>query len=155
MACSMRRAARRPQTSSSTCKDTIQMLSSLAEMGWASQMNASASALVSSTPQDPQPASPLFSLPAELRILIYEYAMIQSWSTSLRHSLTPMLCLSRNRFIAASKQTVLARTCRQLRNEVLPIFYGQNAFEIYHLPDRSLNDVHEAALWGRQIGHQN
>lgn len=61
----------------------------------------------------------LFKLPYELRLEIYACVLVRD---------------SENRIVVgegqAYKQPPLTRVCRQLRNETLPVFHGQNCFEI-------------------------
>ncbi|KAK5692717.1 hypothetical protein LTR17_025348, partial [Elasticomyces elasticus] len=71
----------------------------------------------------------LLGLPAELRNHIFELALV---SKNARVS----IYLQGGHFTPPSAtQPGISRTNRQLRQETLPIFYGQNAFEI-HPSDR-------------------
>ncbi|KAK3697682.1 hypothetical protein LTR37_017331 [Vermiconidia calcicola] len=67
----------------------------------------------------------LFALPAELRVRIYEYSM-SSFPKRLRTPAEPPL----------------ARTCRQLRNEVLPIFYSTFTIELTFLRPNPTSNCH-------------
>lgn len=67
--------------------------------------------------------TPLLRLPAELRNHIFQLSVLKLFSIDI---------LSRNSKRQSPRllQPSLSRTSRQLRREVLPIFYGGNAFEI-------------------------
>ncbi|KAK5714335.1 hypothetical protein LTR17_017191 [Elasticomyces elasticus] len=65
-----------------------------------------------STAQD----SPLLALPPELRIIIYELAVIERYTIAINNK-TAIL-------------PALARTCRQTLNEVRGVYYSHNVFEI-------------------------
>ena len=71
-----------------------------------------------------QPDCALLSLPAELRNRIYELALITP---------TPITCWTR-KFLAGERpkhaETGLIRTCQQIRNEGLKIYYHDNIFEL-------------------------
>ncbi|KAK3116245.1 hypothetical protein LTR53_003616 [Teratosphaeriaceae sp. CCFEE 6253] len=89
-----------------------------------------------STPHARQPSelpqSLLLRLPPELRNHIYEYVLIvetpisrnlppRSWWGTEAHIL--------RQFATAVRQPPLTRTCRVIRSETIPIFYGANTFE--------------------------
>ncbi|KAK3070140.1 hypothetical protein LTR53_010971 [Teratosphaeriaceae sp. CCFEE 6253] len=83
--------------------------------------------------QSPAPhQSRLLRLPPELRNRIYEYVLIvetpisrnlppRSWWGTEAHILRD--------FATAVRQPPLTRTCRVMRSETIPIFYGANTFE--------------------------
>lgn len=75
----------------------------------------SASAIIS-TPQDGH--CPLLALPAELRNRIYEFAIVES---------TPIDMVMRKR-TGSDAQPGLTRTCRQIRQETLQMFFQDNVF---------------------------
>ena len=70
--------------------------------------------------------SSLLSLPGELRKKIYRYAVVEV------DPIIPTIIKSRCRdskrytFFLKQPQPTLAATCRLLRGEVLPIYYGEN-----------------------------
>ncbi|TKA72565.1 hypothetical protein B0A49_06034 [Cryomyces minteri] len=59
---------------------------------------------------------PFLKLPPELRNVIYNLALVECHT--VRMLVRPM-----------TKQPALARVCRQVRNECLPIYYGNNHFQ--------------------------
>jgi hypothetical protein len=63
----------------------------------------------------------LLDLPAELRNRIYHFAVVNEKPIDIIHH-------KRWRRAEALQQPALASTCKQLRKEVLPIFYGGNSF---------------------------
>lgn len=89
-----------------------------------------------------QPWSRLLSLPAELRIEIFTYAVHPSKNT------TPFSDKSTDRGIIVGTQASLhppiALTCRQLRHETLPIFYSTNTF-IFFID--TFTSLRKAQIW--------
>lgn len=72
--------------------------------------------------------SPLLSLPAELRELIYRFALISETAIDINS-----FCRKRVEYISPILQVnvcepSLLRTSRQIREEGLPVFYGENCF---------------------------
>lgn len=72
--------------------------------------------------------SPFRKLSAELRNTIYEYALVhdQSIDVHLRGQNRPTLL----RHDAQYDLTALTATCKQARQEALPIFFNKNHFKI-------------------------
>ena len=66
-----------------------------------------------------QSSSPLMRLPAELRLRIYDYALTED---------TYVMLL--NDEGAKTGQPALLRTCRQIRNEALDLYYSSNVFAL-------------------------
>ncbi|KAK3636493.1 hypothetical protein LTR56_014119 [Elasticomyces elasticus] len=93
----------------------------------------------------------LLGLPAELRNFIFELAIISP------HPLRAGLSVRWESELAVSQtkvspgQPALARVNRQLRDECLAIFYGQNAF----LVDRSILSGHELRSWWRKFANEH
>lgn len=81
----------------------------------------SAYAKAKPTHQEPNRTSPLLALPPELRTLVFELAVIK-----------PEANMNNEGYDMRGVAIVppLAQACRQLRDEVLPIFYGGNVFGI-------------------------
>ena len=69
-----------------------------------------------------QQQSPLFQLPAELRNMIYEYALIEPDND----------CID----VREDDVPGLLRTCRIIREEASPMFFGQNRYFL-HLTDNT------------------
>jgi hypothetical protein len=63
----------------------------------------------------------LTSLPAELRNLIYSHVVVQERPIRI-------WTVEKGKVKYAARQPSLATTCKTFRNEVLPIYYGQNTF---------------------------
>lgn len=85
--------------------------------------------LSSSTPGDGESGDSkhdchLLKLPAELRNYIYELAIVQPSGIVIG----PWRKLPPSK--EPQKQPALTRTCRQVRSEALPIFYGKNVLEL-------------------------
>ena len=91
--------------------------------------------------------SPFIELPAELRNRIYEFAVIESDPIDLI-----VCCCKHCPHMAIVVQPAVTRASRQLREESLPIFYGQNLFlgQAYegYVPAKMIR-------WLRAIGAQN
>lgn len=69
--------------------------------------------------------SPLLTLPAEIRNRIYEFALI---------NIDPLATAPQSNIIHASSSAIqpgLTRSCRQVRNETLKMFYTCNTFLLY------------------------
>lgn len=79
-------------------------------------------------------ATNLLSLPQELRDEIYKYTVVVSDSSN---------CLDMT--TRASGAPALSKVCHALRNEVLPIFYKFNVFQIVVVN----YDISAFATWGR------
>lgn len=63
----------------------------------------------------------LFRLPPELRLLAYEFAVVDK---------KPKTCIGHHEKSHLSpRQPALTRTCREIRAETLKLFYGSNVFE--------------------------
>lgn len=97
-----------------------------------------------------QPAIPLFRLPAELRNRIYELVLM------FRHPLGAHRDLMGDWEAEMTPcnvaQPALARTCRAIRSESLPIFYAQNTFVVtLELPE----EERAVRLWLEAIGGRN
>ena len=73
-------------------------------------------------------APPLFHLPTEIRNCIYELVVVYKGNGPNVNPVFP----ERSNHPKTAVQPALARVCRQLRAEVLHIFYGQNTF-VYHM----------------------
>lgn len=77
-----------------------------------------------------QSASPLFSLPAELRNIIWSYLLIyEPDSDSVRHAHLNLAAGS-----SATEEhpcTKILRTCKQANSEGTPILYGENRFHAH------------------------
>ena len=86
-----------------------------------------------------------FKLPPELRNRIYEFALLQR---------TPIVIICQQACGQHSRrhamQPALSRTCRLLRKETLPIFYGQHTFLIAFYPHAPA-----AEAWLSAIGLEN
>lgn len=78
--------------------------------------------------------SPLIELPAELRNNIYRKALLRDGEISVSSKESP-------------DEPALLATCRQIRSEVLPIYYGENNFvaviRVLQGPRLSAIDVNE------------
>lgn len=72
--------------------------------------------------------SALLKLPAELRVLIYDFAIVSN--APLR------VCSTRD-----AAQPALTQTCRQIRKECLPSFYAKNRFRIDTMDTGTRPDV--------------
>ncbi|KAK4545433.1 hypothetical protein LTR36_002783 [Oleoguttula mirabilis] len=114
------------------------------------------------TPRSTAPTSRLMSLPPELRLAIYELALVQPHPLSVsplrrenedavytnlrhnpRHNPRHLQSLEQR-----SGQPPLLRVCKQLRTEALSTFWGQNCFRI--ALDIGQN-VTEAVKWVRTL----
>lgn len=84
---------------------------------------------VSATPTIDSLGCALLELPAELRVLIYHFAVVSD---------QPLRVLSTR----DAAQPALTQTCRQTRKESLPIFYGRNYFRIDTVYQRREPDAH-------------
>lgn len=74
-----------------------------------------------------QEQSPLMSLPAEVRVMIYDYVLVAEES--------PFDQRLANHFDkTAAAQPSLLRTCRFARAEAIPIFYSKNEFVVAVTP---------------------
>jgi len=73
-------------------------------------------------------ASPFASLPAELRLRTFEYVMLYDGTLKAKKEMHPGTQLAL--WPRGYPPIAMSRTCRQARNETLPIFYGSNEFEI-------------------------
>lgn len=71
----------------------------------------------------------LLKLPPELRNYIYELALVEPYTMDLEAEDVA------GRIAEVVLQPDLTRTCKQIRQEALPIFYGRNTFEIYVCSD--------------------
>lgn len=73
--------------------------------------------------------SPILALPAKLRIRIYQYSLV---SNSLLHTEARPETLKQISVLpfktTFAREPPLLLTCRQVRDEALPIFYGGNVF---------------------------
>lgn len=82
--------------------------------------------------------SPLSRLPAELRNYIYE-----------------LVCVTDNPIIISFRYfwdpPMLLQTCRQLRAEAAPIYYGDN---IFHAEEGQLSTLGSLEMWLRTIGEE-
>ena len=120
-------------------------------------------------------SSPLLRLPAELRKRIYAYAMLSDEAVDLRQSILPVDPLppgpltveywdkrceeadrrwqaSRKQLRFLQQQPALARTCKLIRAEALPIFYGETTF----LTNIGLHKVSDVTIaWLSAIGPDN
>lgn len=77
---------------------------------------------------------PFLNLPPELRNYIYELVLLRPNSITVASSMDNEAAAQVT--LKAVLQPALTRTCRQLRVDGLPVFYGGNTFEIYlHFPD--------------------
>ena len=81
----------------------------------------------------------LFNLPYELRLEVYTLVLVRD--RRIQVSGTGQDC----------QQPPLTHVCRQLRHETLPVFYGQNCFEI-QVPGGSPLSLEQKALY-RRTGH--
>ena len=109
---------------------------------------------------DCKPVCRLFRLPAELRNRIYELALVQkkhihasiagceeSWSRpNSKQVKRAILALT-------LRQPPLTRTCRKLREEALPIFYGGNVFHVPILHNDG--NAGEVIDWLTAVGAKN
>ncbi|KAK5737131.1 hypothetical protein LTR17_006914 [Elasticomyces elasticus] len=91
----------------------------------------------------------LLRLPAELRNIIYELALPRdNFCVSVRTTkpLHALRCLAESATIPA-----LLATCRLIRNDTLPIFYGTN---IFGLRTGSKKDFRDTLAWLQSIGQR-
>ncbi|KAK3114779.1 hypothetical protein LTR53_006556 [Teratosphaeriaceae sp. CCFEE 6253] len=101
------------------------------------------------TAADVQGASAQFrflDLPRELRHEIYEFVVVE-------HKI-----FIRPDSVTGREQPDLAMVCRQVREEVLPVFYGKNTFAIDLTPSprtAGTDGLKTAAAWARAIGNQS
>lgn len=78
----------------------------------------------------------LLRLSAELRITIYKYALLEPRAIHLQSGLSEAFASTSNlkaklkRCQASVEQPALVRTCPQIRNEALQIFYSGNDFVV-------------------------
>ena len=86
----------------------------------------------------------LLSLPGEIRNTIFRYVLAQHHDQSATLSLLSDIS-DHKVFRPSPQQPALARTCRQLRHEVLSIFFGERTFEV----DRELGMRDRIATWSR------
>lgn len=71
-----------------------------------------------------QSASPLLSLPPEIRNAIWGYLLVQNLTTTIALQCSEAgVAGGRQRFCAN-----VLRTCKQINNEATPILYGENTF---------------------------
>lgn len=91
------------------------------------------------TPRDRQQAarqhnslSPLFRLPAEIRLLIYSYLISPHQVDLISDLVAPSLCPSRR----SSGHLTLLLTCAHLYADLLPIAYRATVFYLAHHPDK-------------------
>lgn len=88
----------------------------------------------------------LFSLPAELRHLIYQYAHPAFWQPSQRKS-PPDWHTIISRFLVLPAElslftaSPLARTCRAARAELRDIYFGLNDWQVWERPEQGPVDV--------------
>lgn len=95
-------------------------------------------------PLEKNKPSPLFALPPETRNQIFHEILNQHHDQSTNFSL--LTDLSDPKVLRASpQQPPLARTCRQLRHEVLSLFYGGRTFSI----DREMGMQGLLGTWTR------
>ena len=73
------------------------------------------------TTSSPSDGTGLLDLPAELRNLIYHFAVVNEKPIKIIQD-------EWRGEAEAPKQPALAMTCKQIRDEVLPVFYGANTF---------------------------
>ncbi|KAK3715088.1 hypothetical protein LTR37_007298 [Vermiconidia calcicola] len=101
------------------------------------------------TASSQRPLSRLESLPGELRNTIYRYAVIED-SPVIAANLVDKQAKSWR-----SHQPALSLTCKQIRDEVLPIYYSENAFTFRRTPEDTYKDddyLHNAIAWLRSTG---
>ncbi|KAK5124262.1 hypothetical protein LTR85_001965 [Meristemomyces frigidus] len=92
-----------------------------------------------------QPDGKLLSLPAELRVKIYEQVLkLPSQTTREQRNTAAGLVVP-----GEATQPALTRTCRQTRSEMLPSFYENSTF-VFHI-DR-LSALNAAKRWIEAIG---
>ena len=102
----------------------------------------------------------LLKLPAEIRNLIYGLVLVQDEAINLHKVLKrqerPCDLISAWRHTvkgiyhnlqAMVKQPPLTKTCQQIRNEALPIFYGANTFATCIINDRGGRQYVDASRW--------
>lgn len=98
-------------------------------------------------------------LPAELRNHVYELAMLDQTSLDIRPSYHGKIRLPDLAHQVA--QPPITRTCRLVRRDTLPIFYGETlfTFRIHRpqlwKPDDMLTLPQAAGVWLHAIGRQN
>ncbi|CAK4032174.1 carbohydrate-binding module family 43 [Lecanosticta acicola] len=112
--------------------------------------------------------SNFFSLPAELRNNIYELALLKNFDAREGQGITQpairLFATSRLRYLRETNPPLLL-TCKQIREEALPVYYS-NIFVVQHrVPDRSwdsgpvrinfANTRQKLAKWLSSIGLQN
>ncbi|KAK3708537.1 hypothetical protein LTR37_011432 [Vermiconidia calcicola] len=123
-------------------------------------------------------SSPLLKLPAELRDTVFELALCTHNDTGDNHTVTVSVQAEKPRITTpypVSRVLALTATCKKLRAETLPIFYGCNTFNILVESLRSVHGAddaiperrHELAVdrgqtwpwcferWLRAVGRQN
>ncbi|KAK4967969.1 hypothetical protein LTR42_010297 [Elasticomyces elasticus] len=93
----------------------------------------------------------LLGLPAELRNFIFELAIISPHPIRAGLSVRWESELAVSQTKVSPGQPALARVNRQLRDESLAIFYGQNAFLI----DRGILNGHELRKWWRKFANEH
>lgn len=84
----------------------------------------------SSRTSDIPQSSPFFDLPSEIRIRIYESALLVDRPIDLDPS--------NYRYIAPRLDMFL--TCQRMHDEAYPVFYGGNTFELFPTHGRFFND---------------
>ena len=75
-------------------------------------------------PQIENSQSPLFSLPTEIRLEVYRNLLV--WPPPIR----PKGFYGSRRIVPELEPSIL-RTCRQIRDEALPLLYSENVFFDY------------------------
>ncbi|KAK5721884.1 hypothetical protein LTR15_006477 [Elasticomyces elasticus] len=96
-------------------------------------------------------SSALLGLPAELRNSIFELAITTPRSLCAGLSVRWESELAVSQTKVSPEQPALTRVNRQLRDECLAIFYGQNAI----LVDRSVLSGHEMRSWWRRFANEH
>ncbi|KAK3720843.1 hypothetical protein LTR37_003506 [Vermiconidia calcicola] len=102
-------------------EEDVQLEQFLGSETYGSMMQANVGGMASYNIQTAldQSSSPLMRLPAELRLRIYDYALTED---------TYVMLL--NDEGAKTGQPALLRTCRQIRNEALDLYYSSNVFAL-------------------------
>lgn len=88
--------------------------------------------------------SRLMKLPAELRNLIYELVVVEAKTIDI---VDPDHVQGGPGVSERAKQPGIAQVCRQLRREVLPIFYSQNTFRVNACGYWYLSHAERNCIW--------
>jgi hypothetical protein len=91
--------------------------------------------LAAATPSPPKAG--FLTLPPEIRNMIYKYLLVLDKSISMSgYALTQREARLNNGLPESAQKTLgIARTCKQIHDETLPIYFGMKEFEFYSTDD--------------------